>query len=203
MDTLSPALAHDIGHELATISFLVSAVRADPALHADSHRRLRLIEREVERLQELAGLRSEEGPTPEVSLPGLLAEVADPLAMRGPATVITSPSPEVRLHVDARALWRLVSNLVHNAVRAAGPAGTVRLLVRPGPPPTIEIHDDGPGFGAGPSGHRGLGLQTSRTLAARCDASVTFGPADGGGTVARISFGTSTLAIPPVHDEGA
>ena len=64
METLSPALAHDIGHELATISFLVSAVRADPALHADSHRRLRLIEREVERLQELVGLRSEEGPTP-------------------------------------------------------------------------------------------------------------------------------------------
>lgn len=194
METLSPALAHDIGHELATLSFLVEAVRADPALHPESQRRLRLIEREVERLQELVGLRSEERPAPEVSLPGLLAEVADPLALRGPATVITCPSPEVRLHVDARALWRLLSNLVHNAVRAAGPGGTVRLLVRPGPPPTIEIHDDGPGFGAGPSGHRGLGLQTSRMLAARCDASVTFGPADGGGTVARICFRTSTLA---------
>ncbi len=194
METVSAALAHDIGHELATIAFLVSAVRADPALRADNHRRLCLIEREVERLQELVGLRTEEIPEPEVSLTRLLAEVAGPLALRGPAAVVTSPSPDVRLPVDARSLWRLLSNLVHNAVRAAGPAGTVRLLVRQGPPPCIEIHDDGPGFGAGPAGHRGIGLATAGRLAARCGATLTFGAADGGGTVAQISFRTEVLA---------
>jgi signal transduction histidine kinase len=194
MEMVSAALAHDIGHELATLSYLVSAVRADPALRADSQRHLRLIEREVERLQELVGLGGDDAEEPDVSLAGLLAEVADPLAVRGPATVVTDPSPDVRLPVDARLLWRLVSNLTHNAVRAAGPGGTVRLLVRSGPPPVIEIHDDGPGFGAGPAGHRGLGLPICRALAARCGSTVTFGPAVGGGTVARICFGGPALA---------
>jgi signal transduction histidine kinase len=194
MEMVSAALAHDIGHELATLSCLVSAVRADPALHADSHRRLALIEREVERLQELVGLRSEDAGEPEVSLTELIADVADPLALRGPATVVTVPSPDVRVYVDDRALWRLLSNLVHNAVRAAGSHGTVRLVVRSGPPPMIEVQDDGPGFGAGPRGHRGLGLQASRVLASRCGATLTFTPAEGGGTVARVSFRSSVLA---------
>lgn len=194
MEMVSAALAHDIGHELATVSCLISAVRADPALHADSHRRLTLIEREVERLQELVGLRSGDVGDPEVSLLDLIADVADPLALRGPAAVVTETSPDVRVYVDDRALWRLLSNLVHNAVRAAGRDGTVRLVVRAGPPPVIEVRDDGPGLGAGPAGHRGLGLQTSHALAARCGAELTLGAAEGGGTVARISFRTSVLA---------
>ncbi|HEY2191949.1 MAG TPA: HAMP domain-containing sensor histidine kinase [Actinomycetospora sp.] len=193
METVSAALAHDIGHELATVSFLVAAIRDDPALHPDNHRRLGLIEREVERLQELVGLRSDGVEDPEVSLPGLVTEIADTFALRGPAAVVTDPSPDVRLPVDARALWRLLSNIMHNAVRAAGPRGTVRLLVRPGPPVVVEVHDDGPGFGAGPSGHRGLGLEICRTLATGCGASVTFGRAAGGGTVARIRFRVSAL----------
>ncbi len=194
METVSASLAHDIGHELATLSCLVSAVRADPAVRGASHRRLGLIEREVERLQELVGLRTEEAADLEVSLPGLVAEVVEPLALSGPTAVITHPSPDVRRRVDARSLWRLLSNLVNNAVRAAGPEGTVRLLVLEGPPPVIEVHDDGPGFGSGPSGHRGLGLETSRTLAARCGAVLGFAAADGGGTVARISFRTASPA---------
>jgi signal transduction histidine kinase len=201
METVSAALAHDIGHELATLSCLVAAVRTDPALSAASHHRLILLEREVERLQELVGLRTDEIGEPEVSLPAMLAEVAAPLALRGPAAVIAEPSPEVRLPVDSRSLWRLLSNLVHNAARAAGPAGTVRLLVRPGPP-TIEVHDDGPGFGAGPAGHRGLGLETSHALAARCGAVLTFGPGIGRGTVARVSFGIEATA-PGARDRTA
>jgi signal transduction histidine kinase len=199
METVSAALAHDIGHELATLSCLVSAVRADPALstlHADSHRRLGLIEREVERLQELVGLRSgtpDDTDDTDVSLRGLVAEVADPLALRGPATVLTDPSPDVRLPVDGRLLWRLLANLAQNAVRAAGPGGTVRFRIHAGPPPVVEIHDDGPGFGAGPSGHAGLGLPTAHHLAARCGAVVTFGPAAGGGTVATIHFRAPAL----------
>ena len=59
MEAVSPSLSHDIGNELATLSCLVSAVRADPALRGESHRLLGLIEREVERLQELVGLRTE------------------------------------------------------------------------------------------------------------------------------------------------
>ncbi|HEY2225151.1 HAMP domain-containing sensor histidine kinase [Actinomycetospora sp.] len=186
--TVDDALAHDIGHELATLSCLVSAVRMDPALHPDSHRRLALIEREVERLQGLVGLRVDETVDGEVSLAALLAEVIDPLALAGPTTVVVTSADDVRLAVDVRSLWRLVTNLTTNAVRAAGARGTVRVLVRGGPVPVIEIRDDGPGFGRGPSGHRGLGLPTSRILAAQCGAVLSHVPAAGGGTIARISF---------------
>jgi signal transduction histidine kinase len=188
--TVDDALAHDIGHELATLSCLVSAVRTDPALHPDSHRRLALIEREVERLQGLVGLRIDETSDGEVSLALLVAEVMDPLALAGTTTLVVTSADDVRLPVDLRSLWRLVTNLANNAVRAAGAGGTVRVLVRGGPDPVIEIRDDGPGFGRCPKGHRGLGLDTSRVLAARCGAVLSFvSPADGG-TIARISFGT-------------
>ena len=154
METVDEALAHDIGHELATLSYLVAAVRADPALRPDNHRRLALIEREVERLQSLVGLRIKEVADVEVSLSELVAEVVEPLAFSSPAAVVVTAAPDVRLRVDVRSLWRVVTNLTNNAIRAAGDGGTVRVLVLDAPFPAIEIRDDGPGFGAGPAGHR-------------------------------------------------
>ncbi|MDT7742012.1 MAG: hypothetical protein QOE59_1090, partial [Actinomycetota bacterium] len=182
--------------ELATLSCLASAVRTDPALRPDSRRRLELLERKVERLQVLVGLRAEETDDLELSLIDLVTEVVEPLTLGRTTASVTCASGDIRLHVDARSLWRLLANLVDNAVRAAGPGGRVRLVLREGPPPVIEVHDDGPGLGAGSPGHRGLGLPTSRALAVRCGAVLTFSTATGGGTVARIAF-PHPIPVPP------
>lgn len=204
MAFISAGLAHDVGHELATVSYLAAVVRGDPALGADSRRRLELIEKEVARVQELVAVGA--GPdaaAEEVALNRLVADLVEPLALAGPTTVVVAPGPEIRLTVDRHALWRLLGNLVGNAVRAAGPSGRVRVAVGADPVPCVEVHDDGPGPSAGPPGAHGLGLATSRRLARRCGAVLTLRPAPDGGTVACVRFEPrpsepSTRAVPPV-----
>jgi signal transduction histidine kinase len=57
---------------------------------------------------------------------------------------------------------RCLMNVVDNAVRAAGPMGTVTLTVRRETDAvTIVVEDDGPGFGRGPRG-TGLGIEVAR-----------------------------------------
>jgi signal transduction histidine kinase len=174
-------------------------VRSDPALQPDNLRRLELIERELARVQELValGVGPDEAPE-EVSLGRMAAEVVEPFDLAGTTSVIAQVDAEVRLTVDALALWRLLGNLVGNAVRAAGPGGRVSVHVRDDGGARIEVHDDGPGMTAGPPGRAGLGLPTSRRLARRCGAALTFAPRPGGGTVAGVRFRPRTPDGRPV-----
>jgi len=60
--------------------------------------------------------------------------------------------------VDPVLLRRALSNVLDNAARAAGPAGTVRVEVKQCDAAVmLAVEDDGPGFGEIPSG-AGLGL---------------------------------------------
>jgi signal transduction histidine kinase len=201
VEYLSAGLAHDIGHDLATVSCLTAAVRRDPALHPDNRRRLELIEREVARLQEMVGGREDDvaDALEEVSLPALVGEVVEPFALISSTALSTQPVADVRLTLDVHAMWRLLANLVGNAVRAAGPHGRVQVTVRADPRPQIEVRDDGPGPTAGPPGRAGLGLPTSRALAARCGADLSVSAAPEGGTVARVCFGASRSVPAPVR----
>ncbi|MDD7941990.1 sensor histidine kinase [Actinomycetospora lutea] len=198
MAFISAGLAHDVGHELATVSFLAAAVRKDPALGADNRRRLELIEREVALVQELVTHGTGAvGAAEDVSLNQLVAYLVEPLALVGATTVVAAPGPEVRLTVDRHALWRLLGNLVGNAVRAAGPVGRVWLTVADDPVPRVEVHDDGPGPTLGPPGRHGIGLAVARSLAACCGADLTLAPDPAGGTVATLRFGSRPTSPSP------
>lgn len=71
-----------------------------------------------------------------------------------------------RARVDRDELERSVRNLLDNAVRAAGDAGTVVVQVRVEPEEVaIVVRDSGPGFGNIPP-QQGLGLLTVRRFAA-------------------------------------
>jgi len=191
MRSISADLAHDIGHDLATVSCLLAVVRRATTLEPDHRRRLELVEREVIRVQTLVGMGCGTG-TESVALRDVVAEVVEPVAMSTATELIVDPVADVRLTVDADSLWRLVANLVGNAVRAAGPDGRVQVGIRRGahgePEPCIEVTDDGPGLGSGPPGAAGLGLPTSRELAARCGAELELTSPPSGGTVACIRF---------------
>lgn len=193
---ISAGLAHDVGHELATVAYLAAVVRSDPALGRDNRRRLELIEQEVARVQELVAVGSHTAPE-EVALNPLVADLVEPLALAAPTAVTAALGPEIRLTVDRHALWRLLGNLVGNAVRAAGPSGRVRVAVVADPVPGIEVHDDGPGPCTGPPGSHGLGLRTSRQLARRCGAVLSLRPGPQGGTVARVRFEPRPSATAP------
>ncbi|GAA4615531.1 sensor histidine kinase [Saccharopolyspora hordei] len=182
------SLLHDLGHGLATLSYLADGLRADPALHGDALHRLQLMEMELDRLMQLVDLRAQprEGG---FALRELLTQLVAVASLRGPAEVVLEEGTDVTLRTDQTTLWRMVSNLLDNAVRAAGPDGRVAVAVREvAGAVRVEITDDGPGFGRGPRGAASLGLGIVRALARRCGAELRVDPAPGGGTCARLVF---------------
>jgi signal transduction histidine kinase len=71
---------------------------------------------------------------------------------------LVAPEGPVRCMVDPVLLRRALSNVLGNAVRAAGPAGTVSVEIqRCDDAVMVAVEDSGPGFGEIPSG-AGLGL---------------------------------------------
>lgn len=87
-------------------------------------------------------------------------------------------------------LRRIVSNLVHNAVRAAGapPGGAVMIDLRQvGSTAVVLIDDTGPGFGAIATEH-GLGLLNSMAVVFSFGGSLQVGPSRLGGTRIRVSL---------------
>ncbi len=206
MDTVDPALLHDIGHEVATLSALVAAVRCQGGFDPAAAARMELVEREVDRLLDLVGAVSAPSGTARVAdevvdLREFLREVVVGRDAAAAGSVVLRPGPSVLVRLDRHTMRRLVTNLVDNAVRAAGPTGLVEVgLLDPvdAADPVVHVADDGPGPGRGPEGDHGMGLAIVRTLARRLAAEVTLRPRRGGGAVAEIVLrGRGVVPVPP------
>ncbi|MER7014677.1 ATP-binding protein [Saccharopolyspora sp. NPDC000359] len=182
------SLLHDLGHGLATLSYLADGLRAAPGLPGDALHRLQLMELELDRLLQLVDLRDR--PREDTfALRELLTQLVAVKSLRGPAAVVLLEGAEITVRTDQTLLWRMASNLLDNAVRAAGRGGRVTVAAREvAGEVRVEITDDGPGFGRGPRGSASLGLGIVLALARRCGAELRVDPARGGGTCARLVF---------------
>lgn len=99
-------------------------------------------------------------------------------------------------------LSRILTNLLHNARRAAGESGTVQVkVVRSDGLVVLEVEDDGPGFGHLETVH-GIGLRSTRRLLRTVEGSMVFGAGQLGGALVRV---TLPAAVPAEgrrgHDE--
>ncbi|HWG63099.1 MAG TPA: ATP-binding protein [Streptosporangiaceae bacterium] len=160
---------------MTTLSYLVEAVRGEVELPGDSEFRLELLSLEMSRLLDVIAreipARHEAGQVGTVGLRSLAGEVTKLASATNQATVELLPGPEVSIQASPAVMWRVLTNLVDNAVRAAGPAGRVEVAVahRAGSGHAIvDVVDDGPGFGDGPPGTAALGLQVVTTLLDSC-----------------------------------
>ena len=169
---------HDVGHALFTLSLLLESGQDTlrPRLGEDL---FELVEDEVARLLAMvhSGTRRSAEPV-TVGLRTLL----EPFALISRRTTLTRvwvrPGPEVVVRTDPGMVWRVVANLIDNAVRAAGPLGNVEIAanvfdsggcyVQSGGAATIDVIDDGPGFQRGPSGSANLGLTVVNRLLDAC-----------------------------------
>ncbi len=189
-------IGHDIRHQLATIALLADLISDAPDTGPGGRRTARLILGEVRWLEQLhRTLEAIDTDTVAADPTGRLEWVrVDEVATEVTAAIRPVATAEVRLAVRPAAaavgrlaLWRALRNLVDNAVRAAGPSGTVDVSVTAANGRvTIDVDDDGPGFGLGPPGHRKLGLTIVQELAAAAGGELEIGRGSLGGCGVRL-----------------
>ncbi len=169
---------HDVGHGLFTLSLLLDNAR-DVLLPQLSDDAFELVEQELSRLLAIVhcGTRRTAQPVP-VGLRTLLEPFAVVCRRTTLAKVWVRSGPELVVPTDPGMLWRIISNLIDNAVRAAGPLGNVEIVVNDrsrltghrfgDDVVTIDVIDDGPGFQRGPAGLADLGLTVVNRLLDAC-----------------------------------
>jgi signal transduction histidine kinase len=189
-------ICHDLREPVASIRETAAAALADPGLKTQVRRRLEQIAGQADWLASIINdsLRNEcqqdgregtgEGPA-NVTCVVNEAVAACCLAWPGDLSVTSAPGP-VLCALDPVALRRIVSNVLSNAIRAAGPSGAVTVEIkRDGTMTVIMVEDSGPGFGKIPKGH-GIGLAEVASIVIRYGGKVECGRGARGG--ARVSL---------------
>jgi len=154
------AFLADAAHELRTPIAGVQAaaetlLHHDDQLDHDERQHLQaLLVREAERAGALisdlltaarldAGIDLDLAP---VSLRTLVHSEIDRVRLLHPEASVTMSGPEVVAHADAAKVGSILRNVIDNAIRAAGPHGTVHVVVREQDQLAIvEMWDSGPG----------------------------------------------------------
>jgi signal transduction histidine kinase len=189
-------LCHDLAVPATSIKLLthVAAAESDPgpAMLA----RLRQISEEASRIADICGYFLDQpgdaGPQPvdtgAADLHILAAETADSMRWRysGVVSVTTEPAT-VAAHPVV--VIRILTNLLDNACRAAGPGGRVQVTVRrDGGQASLVIADSGPGFGHAESGKASLGLSIVAAMVRRGGGSLRMGVSDLGGIAVTVTL---------------
>ncbi len=196
---------HDLRNILATAQLVSDAVsespdpgvkRVAPTLIGAIDRAIRLC---TETLRFAAG--APERPEPsEFALAPLVAEVFDGLAAGGERTLENAIDPGLAVTADRGQLYRVLANLVRNAIEAG--ATRVAVTATCGPDATaIEVADDGPGLsarakerlfqpfaGSARSGGTGLGLAIARELMRGQGGELELAATGPDGTIFRLTL---------------
>ncbi len=199
---------HDLGHQLMTLSLLAESVRCDDAIPGESRRRIELVRQEAFRAVDMiTDHLALVGPSPAAAgsdpadIRELAAQAAQLAELAYGARVELLPGQSAIVPISPAAAWRVLSNLVDNAARSAGPGGHVQISVRqdidigggyggssPRTGTVIDVLDDGPGIGQAPGGMAGLGLSVVRQLVDAGGGRLEVSDRPAGGTRARVVF---------------
>ena len=186
-------LLHDLGHELMTLSLLADSVREDNALSADSRQRMELVMQEMLRIADIIAdsvpTHAPAEPPGQIDVRALANDVAQLAGFAYDTTVTVAPGQPAIVQIRASLMWRVLANLVDNAVRAAGPGGRVDIRIEHELGIVLEITDNGPGFGAGRAGEAGLGLTVVRQLLRTAGGHLDVAETPDGGARVRVTLG--------------
>ena len=189
-------LCHDLAVPATAIRLLthVAAAESDPgpAMLA----RLRQISDEATRIADICSYfldqPADAGAPPADDGPAdlhiLAAETADSMRWRYSGAVTVSADP-ITVAAHPVVVVRILTNLLDNACRAAGPGGRVQVTVRrDGDQAKLVIADSGPGFGQAESGKASLGLSIVAAMVRRVGGSLRMGASDLGGIAVTVTL---------------
>lgn len=193
---------HEIRQPVATVLALAEAARGLPGRSPEIERYLDRIVGEVQEVSSAAwSVLADVGDPSDSSTEDLgevLGSVLDAFAVTWSGTLVRRSTEAPLWTAGSRtALRRCLVNVVDNAIRAAGPDGTVVVSTYGAGEILVVVEDDGPGFGRVPT-HNGIGLRVARRVLAALGGSLAVGRSTelGGACVTlRLPLG-SILAVP-------
>jgi signal transduction histidine kinase len=185
-------ICHDMRQPVASVFALAAAALAEPGLPTAACTRMEEIIKQAEWLADLIqhALHTAAPGSPGICQTDLQAVAHEAVAAEcvtweGEARLVGSAGP-VFTSVHPVLLRRMITNLVSNAIRAAGPSGWVTVEVgQQDGSAWLCVEDSGPGFGQIQKG-LGLGLAGVLRAAIRHGGRLECGNAPGGG--ARVSL---------------
>ncbi|MEU5877468.1 HAMP domain-containing sensor histidine kinase [Spirillospora sp. NPDC047279] len=188
-------LRHDIRHELGTIIMLASAVAVADDIGDTSRERIEQLLGETRWLDHLIRRLDEDDDADSVVTQPMVCPErirVDELTAEVVTGMRLSTAHEVGLegvpawaHMDPVALWRALRNVLDNACRVAAGRVDVHVTVDQGWV-TIQVDDDGPGFGAGKAGLASLGLGIVHDLVSGYGGSLEIRTCEMGGARVRL-----------------
>lgn len=189
-------LCHDLSTPATSIKLLtqVAAAESDPgpAMRA----RLRQISEEASRIADICGYFLDQPDDASAhpadaggaDLDVLASEAADSVRWRYSGLISVTAEP-VTVTAHPVVVVRILTNLLDNACRAAGPGGRVQVTVRrDGDQASLVIADSGPGFGQAESGKASLGLSIVAAMVRRGGGSLRMGVSDLGGIAVTVTL---------------
>jgi signal transduction histidine kinase len=207
LEQIGSKLAHELKNPLTGIKALIQLGLRNPA-EAPSHGRLEVVEREVDRMQEilqnhLSFTRPLQAVNPRrVQLGPLVSDALGALAARADtAGVRLYAQGDASIEADPRRLREALLNLVANAIEATLPGGFVEVEVRPTVDEAeIVIRDTGRGMPAETLRRigtpffttrdegTGLGVVLARSVIAQHGGSLRYDSEPGRGTRVRVAL---------------
>jgi signal transduction histidine kinase len=158
-------ICNDLCEPVAKMRATAAEALADPGLDPQVRRRLEQIAGQAEWLasviHDCMDVERQEGRkgTGPANVVRVLNEAVAACRLAWPGDIcVTSPPGPVRCALHPVILRRVISNVLSNATRAAGPSGVVAIEVNRSQNMTVVmVEDSGPGFGMIPQGY-GIGL---------------------------------------------
>jgi len=175
---------HDLRHSASTILMLVATLRSGDH-DATARAAFDGIAHCARSITGMVGELDAPSSTEPVDIARLATQAGGRANLLYPGTLTVQVEPTLVMAHELD-ISRLLSNLIQNACRAAGPDGIVRLTVRNQDSwCTIRIGDSGAGFIEKPI-HAGIGLSVVAAIAVRLKGHLTLGRSPLGGALVAV-----------------
>jgi len=177
---------HDARQQAASIAALVRAL--DDDRFRLTHETLHHLSRSATQLTELLEhVLDRSAAHQRLVVWEVVQDIVEAARLTSGVTVDIDVDPDAWVLANASLLRRATSNLLDNAVRAAGEAGQVRFSLRRRAGGTeLVVEDSGPGFGTSLHGRVSLGLSVVAELVGNVHGSFEIRRSELGGTLLRI-----------------